>query len=60
MREEVESLQNQILESKATKEREFENSRKFKREIQTLQEQISELKKREIDLQQRGKSAVIF
>lgn len=60
MREEVESLQNQILESKAAKEREFENSRKFKREIQTLQEQISELKKREIDLQQRGKSAVIF
>uniref|UniRef100_A0A915E5W1 Uncharacterized protein n=1 Tax=Ditylenchus dipsaci TaxID=166011 RepID=A0A915E5W1_9BILA len=50
LREEVESLQEQLQESRAVKDRELENTRKNRKETLLLQEQINELKKRETEL----------
>lgn len=58
LKDEVDSLQEQLDEAKMSKEREADGSRKYKKEIASLQEQINDLKRQETETAHKYRLAV--
>lgn len=56
--DEVESLRDQIQEIKSSREKDLNSNRKVRKDISTLQEQLEELHKREMDLIHKCKQTV--
>lgn len=56
--DEVESLKDQIQELNSLREKDFNINRKTRKDISTLQEQLEDLRKREMDLVYKCKQFV--